>query len=95
MTDCIRDVGFERVAIHLDLDLDVLDPAVFRSLLFANPAVEEHIEAEHGKVRMQDVGRTLKNIAAQAEVVGMSFAEHMPWDALYLKNMLAELPFMK
>lgn len=85
--------GFERVAIHLDLD--VLDPNFFRSLLFMNPDVEEHIEAERGKTKIQAIGRVLKNIAAQVEVVGMSFAEYMPWDALSLKNLLSELPFMK
>lgn len=93
VTAWIREKGFARVAIHLDLD--VLDPAVFRSLLFANPNVEKHIEAEQGKTRMQHIGSVLKDISAQVDVVGMSFAEHMPWDALSLKKMLSELPFMK
>ena len=93
VTAWIRGKGFERVVVHLDLD--VLDPTVFRSLLFANPNVEEHIESEHGKTRIQHIGRVLKDIAAEVNVVGMSFAEHMPWDALSLKKMLSELPFMK
>lgn len=93
ITQWIRDKGFERVAIHLDLD--VLDPTFFRSLLFNNPNVEEHIDSEWGKAKMQDITRTLKDISAQVDVVGMSFAEHMPWDALNLKKMLAELPFMQ
>ena len=93
VTDWIHCNGFERVAVPLDLD--VLDPQIFRSLLFSNPNVEEHIESEHGKAKMQDIGRVLKGISEQAEVVGMSFAEHMPWDALNLKKMLSELPFMK
>lgn len=89
----IRERGFERVAVHLDLD--VLDPDFFRSLLFVNPDVESHIDAEHGKTRLRDIEALLKSIAAEAEVVGMSFAEHMPWDALGLKNMLSALPFMR
>lgn len=93
VTQWVRDKGFERVAIHLDLD--VLDPTIFRSLLFSNPNVEEHIESEWGKAKIQDITRVLKDISAQVNVVGMSFAEHMPWDALNLKKMLAELPFMK
>ena len=93
VTAWIREKGFERVAVHLDLD--VLDPAVFRSLLFANPDVEEPIEAERGKTRMRDIGRILNDIAAQTEVVGMSFAEYMPWDALSLRGMLSGLSFMK
>ena len=92
VTGWIRDKGFERVAIHLDLD--VLDPAVFRSLLFSNPDVAEPIEAEQGKTAMRDIAGLLTDIAGQADVVGMSFAEHMPWDALSLQKMLAELPFM-
>ena len=93
LTGWIRDSGFERVAIHLDLD--VLDPAIFRSLLFSNPNVEEPIESEWGKAKIQDIAGLLKAIAAQVEVVGMSFAEHMPWDALNLKKMLTDLPFMR
>lgn len=93
MTAWIREKVFERVAIHLDLD--VLDPTIFRSLLFVNPNREEHIEAERGKAVIQDIGRLLKDIAAQADVVGMNFAEYMPWDALSLNKMLSELPFMR
>ena len=93
VTAWIREKGFERVAIHLDLD--VLDPAMFRSLLFCNPDVAEHIESEWGKLRIRDLARVLKDIAAEVDVVGMSFAEYMPWEALSLKTMLAELPFMR
>ena len=89
----IKEQGFERVAVHLDLD--VLDPALFRSLLFANPNVDEHIESEHGKAGIRHIGRLLKDIGSTVEVVGMSFAEYMPWDALSLKKMLSELPFMR
>ena len=93
LTAWIREKGFKRVAVHLDLD--VLDPTIFRSLLFANPNVKEHIESEHGKTGMQDIGRLLKDIGSQVAVVGMSFAEYMPWDALSLRKMLNELDFMK
>ena len=93
VTGWLRAGGFERVAVHLDLD--VLDPAVFRSLLFSNPNVEEHIESEWGKAGIADIARLLKDISGEVEVVGMSFAEHMPWDALSLKKMLSDLPFMK
>ena len=93
VTDWIRKSGFEHVAVHLDLD--VLDPTVFRSLLFANPDVDEHIESEPGKLRIQEVSSLLKSISEQTDVVGMSFAEYMPWDALKLKKMLSELDIMK
>lgn len=93
LTGWINDNGFERIAIHLDLD--VLDPNFFRSLLFSNPGVKEHIEAERGKTRLEDITRVLRDISAQATVVGMSFAEYMPWDALNLKKMFNALSFMK
>ncbi|RRD70927.1 MULTISPECIES: arginase family protein [unclassified Desulfovibrio] len=93
VTAWMRERELECVAVHLDLD--VLDPSLFRSLLFANPAVEKHIEAERGKNRIQEIGRLLADVAAQAHVVGMSFAEHMPWDALNLQKMLSALPFMR
>lgn len=93
LTGWINDNGFERIAIHLDLD--VLDPVFFRSLLFNNPGVEEHIEAERGKTRLEDITRVLRDISAQTTVVGMSFAEYMPWDALNLKKMFNALSFMK
>ena len=93
VTGWIRERGFSRVAVHLDLD--VLDPARFRSLLFANPDVERHIESEHGKAGMRDIGRLLEAVGSQVDVVGMSFAEHMPWDVLSLKNMLSGLPFLR
>ena len=89
----IRDQGFEQIAIHLDLD--VLDPTIFHSLLFCNPDVQKHVEAERGKTKIEDISRLLQDIAAQTNVAGISFTEYMPWDALNLKKMLAELPFMK
>lgn len=89
----INDNRFERVAVHLDLD--VLDPGFFHSLLFNNPGVEEHIEAERGKTSLEEIARVLRDISAQATVVGMSFAEYMPWDALNLKKMLHALSFLK
>ena len=93
VTQWLHDQGLERVAIHLDLD--VLDPADFRSLLFSNPHVRDPIEAEQGKTKIQDITRILKDISGQTDVVGISFAEHMPWDAWNLKKMLAELSFMQ
>lgn len=93
ITEWIRRNKFEHVAIHLDLD--VLDPAVFRSLLFNNPDVDEYIESEHGKLHIHDVYNVLKEISEKTDVVGMSFAEYMPWDAFKLKKMFHGLNFMK
>ncbi len=85
--------GLDRIAIHLDLD--VLDPAFFKSLLFTNPDVPDPIEAEHGKLRLAHVARLLGDVGRAAHVVGLTISEYMPWDALNLKKMLAGLEFMR
>ena len=73
----------------------MLDPAGFRSLLFANPDAAKPVEAEQGKLSVRTLSRLLQDIAGQVTVVGMSFAEYMPWDALNLRNMLHGLNFLR
>ena len=83
------------LAIHIDLD--VLDPAFFRSVLFAQPGRGEHDfgDVAEGKLTMAEVLRLVHQASSQAEVVGITLAEHLPWDMLNLKNMLNELPLLK
>lgn len=85
----ITENHIEHLAIHLDLD--VLDPKQFRSLLFANPdgAV---INAASGKMMLAQIARLIGDISNETDVVGLAIAEHLPWDALNLQNFLAELP---
>ncbi|MCT8358601.1 arginase family protein [Xanthomonas citri pv. anacardii] len=92
--DWIQQAKPKYLAIHLDLD--VLDPAGFRSLLFANPdAAPDAFEGvAQGHMAMQAVTRLLSEVAEHVEVVGIGIAEHLPWDALALKNMLAQLPLI-
>ncbi|CAK7044091.1 MAG: hypothetical protein DESF_01842 [Desulfovibrio sp.] len=91
--DWIRKNNIQHLAVHLDLD--VLDPKVFRSLLFNNPDDTTPIDAAHGKLSFPQVTGLIKDVAAQTDVVGMSIAEHMPWDAINLKNMMEAFSFMK
>ncbi|MGE9552843.1 arginase family protein [Erwinia amylovora] len=85
----------EYLAIHLDLD--VLDPSLFRSVLFARPGRGEHEfgDVAEGKLTIEDVLRLLNQATSAAEPVGLTLAEHMPWDMVNLKNMLSELPLLK
>lgn len=85
----------EYLAIHLDLD--VLDPALFRSVLFAKPGRGEHDfgDAAEGKLTIQDVITLINQATSQAEAVGLTIAEHMPWDMVNLKHLLSELPLLK
>jgi arginase len=90
----LRDTGARHLAIHLDLD--VLDPTLFRSLLFAEPniATDTYDGVAKGKMSMDQVLRLLADVAAAVDVVGIGIAEHLPWDALAIKNMLAKLPLL-
>lgn len=88
----IRDNDIKHLAVHFDLD--VLDPRFFRSLLFNNPNGEV-IDAFSGKMRLEQVTRLIADAAATTDVVGISFAEHMPWDDINLMNMMDAFPFMK
>lgn len=89
-----RSTGAKHLAIHLDLD--VLDATAFRSLLFANPETPAGTfdGVSQGKMTIEQVVRVLADVAAVADVVGIGIAEHLPWDALALKNMLAKLPLI-
>lgn len=90
----LKETGAKHLAIHLDLD--VLDPTAFRSLLFANPNASEGAfdGIAQGKMTIEQVMRLLGDVAKVVDVVGLGVAEHLPWDALALKNMLANLPLL-
>ncbi|HDG1673444.1 TPA: arginase family protein [Kluyvera cryocrescens] len=85
----------EYLAIHIDLD--VLDPSLFRSVLFAKPDRGEHDfgDVAEGKLAIEEVLNLITLATSKAEPVGLTIAEHLPWDMLNLKNMLSALPLMK
>lgn len=91
--DWIKTNKIKQLAIHLDLD--VLDPTLFRSLLFSNPDAKEPIDAAYGKLSIPQVTRIIQDVEKQTNVVGLTYAEHMPWDAINLKNMMAQFDIMK
>lgn len=91
--DWIEKSGVRHLAIHLDLD--VLDPGLFRSLLFNNPDADKPVDAAHGRLSFPRLTGLITDVAARTDVVGLSIAEYMPWDAINLKNMMAAFPFMK
>ena len=82
------------MAIHLDLD--VLDPTLFRALLFANPEIPTGTfdGVAQGKLTIKQVIQVIGDIAKVADVVGLGITEHLPWDALALQEMLAKLPLI-
>lgn len=88
----MREHAFDRVVIHFDLDS--LSPKFFYSQLLMNPQGEP-FDTIPGKLTIPQFSRLMKDVSAVADVVGFSFAEHMPWDALNLKNMMETFAFMK
>lgn len=91
----IKKENIEYLAIHIDLD--VLDPSLFRSVLFARPDRGEHDfgDVAEGKLTIENVLNLIAQATSKAQPVGLTIAEHLPWDMLNLKNMLSALPLIK
>lgn len=92
--DWLKAVGAKHVAVHLDLD--VLDPSLFRSILFANPdpSVPKIEGSPSGAMTMEQVVRLLSDVSDTVDIVGLGITEHLPWDSMALKEMLANLPLI-
>lgn len=90
----IEEENIKVLAIHFDLD--VLSIADFRSLLFANPHYpDDAFEGiAQGQITMAEALKVIHHAAGLAEVVGIGIAEHLPWDAINMKNMLSQLPLI-
>ncbi|MEH6973026.1 MULTISPECIES: arginase family protein [unclassified Bacillus (in: firmicutes)] len=87
----IKESGIKHLAIHLDLD--VLDPKAFRSILFANPEAPVNYSPE-GTMQMPQLLNLLKELSEETDVVGLGITEHLPWDSIHLKNLLGEMPIL-
>jgi len=48
-----------------------------------------------GTMKLEQVVRLLKDAGRAADMVGLAITEHLPWDALRLKNALADLSIMR
>ncbi|MGS0684349.1 arginase family protein [Nakamurella sp. GG22] len=92
--DWIRQREITHLAVHLDLD--VLDPTLFRSLLFANPMPDPDtfMDYPQGAMTFDQVSRLVNDVASATEVVSMGIAEHMPWEAINLQRMLRTFPVL-
>ncbi len=94
VTNWIKQQGYTKVLIHADLD--VLDPADFHSILPAEPGLDKRdFDAAIGTMKLDQVLRLLTDISQTADIVGLTMAEHMPWDALRLRHGLADLSIFK
>ena len=88
LVDWIQKENIKHVAVHFDLD--VLDPQDFRSIYPAEPYLES-FDAAIGELKLEHIGRILGDISKYSNIVGLTIAEHLPWDAMRLRNMLSEV----
>lgn len=77
----LKSCGATKVVIHFDMD--VLDPAEIIAAVGTDP----------DGMKMEEVIRVIKDIAAEKELVGLTIAEPMPRTAIRIKNMLHQLPY--
>lgn len=90
----LKGSGASKLLIHFDLD--VLDPKVFRSQLFAPPGEVDSEVASHGsgKLTFEQVTGLIARASETLDVVALSITEHLPWDAENLQRTLRKLPLM-
>lgn len=77
---------FEHILVHLDID--VLDERFFHSTYFANPELSGD-GSGGGKMTMDTLTGILGCITNQADVVGFTIAEYLPFDEHRLHKMFS------
>lgn len=76
--------------------MDVLSPEDFRSILPAEPYTNpDEFPAAVGRMKLQEIADLLREVAEQAELVGLSITEHMPWNAINLRKTLQQIPIFQ
>lgn len=94
LSDWVRGHGFKQVAVHFDLD--ALSPTAFRSIYPAEPGTNPaYFPAAVGQLTLSEVANLLTQLDQSAELVGLTVAEHMAWDALNLRQSLSGLSLLE
>lgn len=90
----LKATGASKLLVHFDLD--VLNPVKFREQLFNNPAglADQFKSSPTGTMDFETVVNLLNKSADVVEIVGLTIAEHLPWDADNLRKALARLPIL-
>lgn len=78
----------DHILIHLDID--VLDEHFFHSTYFANPELSGD-GSGGGKMKMDTLADILDHITTQADVIGFTIAEYLPFDEHRLHNMFSDI----
>lgn len=77
---------FDHILIHMDID--VLDASLFHSTYFANKDLVGDGSGS-GKMTLQKLSDVLSCVTGNADVVGFTIAEYLPFDEHKLHNMFA------
>lgn len=77
---------FDHILVHLDID--VLDEHFFHSTYFANPELRGD-GSGGGKMKMDMLAEIPEQITSQADVVGFTIAEYLPFDEHRLHKMFS------
>jgi arginase len=85
----IKDNQIQHLAIHLDID--VLNPKLYRDTYSAKPEGYPY-QTVDGTMTFEQISRLIKDAATETDIVCLSIAEHLPWDAYNLHTFLSELP---
>ena len=75
---------FDHIMVHFDID--VLDEHFFHSTYFANPELTGD-GSGGGRMTIEKISRVLKLITEEADVVGFTVAEYLPFDEHKLHQM--------
>lgn len=84
----LEDNNFDHVLVHFDMD--VLDSNDFRGLLYNEPGLGP-VSYATGSMTLEQVTAHLLAIGEVADIVGLSFAEYMPWDIIHLQESMSRL----
>lgn len=84
--------NIEQLIVHLDLD--VLNPRDFRSLLCNKPH-QGPVDYAVGEMNLAQVVQLLLDASTIANLVGLSIAEYLPWDIINLRNELSKLSIFR
>jgi len=90
----IKEENIQHLAIHIDLD--VLNPDLFRNLLFAepNPTIKWRELYPSGLMTMEQLSRVINDVSGATKVVGINICEHLPFDCSNLSKMLKSIPIL-
>lgn len=84
----IEQEDIQYLAIHFDLD--VLSPQDFRSIYPAEPHLA-YFDAAIGKLNLKQIERIFGDVSKYSSIVGLTIAEHLPWDALRFRKLLSNI----